>query len=156
MNFVKTQLIYIKRKLLKSASRFGGSHLTKLLRFTEKRCGRHGENSDPLPNSGDSSGEMGMILQIIESSFQNNWFHRKIWSDNARIVQTQRWGGVTLTACVDSAARRLQTRFWEGVRRQLLFTSVRLVSFSGDVAAAKTMKEERRVNGKSGRLSGCP
>ena len=72
----------------------------KLLRFTRKRCRRHGWNNDPFSNGGDSSDEMDMVLQIIKSSFQNDQFHWKIWSNDAEIMPKRRQGGVTLMACM--------------------------------------------------------
>ena len=47
---------------MKSTSSFGGSHLTKWLKFTGKSCGRHNVNSNPLSNSEDSSRKMGIGL----------------------------------------------------------------------------------------------
>ena len=84
-----------------------GSYLMKRLRFTRKNRGRHGMNNDPLSNCEDSSGEMVMVLYVIESSFQNSWFHWEIWLDSGRIMQKGLRGGETLKACVSSTARRL-------------------------------------------------
>ena len=47
---------------MKSTSSFGGSHLTKLSRFTRKSRRRHGVNSNRFLNGDDSTGKEGIVL----------------------------------------------------------------------------------------------
>ena len=130
---------------MKSTSSFGQFHLMKLSRFTEKGRRRHGVNSNQLLKGDDSTDKGAIVLQRVEYSFQNNWFHRERRSDGAGIGQKLRRGGVTSAACVSSTADRLQLRLHAFNLWLLLFTGVRRVSFSGEATMAKQLRKHRRV-----------